>query len=274
MDWSTIGILLGTIAFIRGIIRDIKRWKERPKLRVEFNPKLPSDLGYYRYVDLGIIRKFGCVRVRNIGKSLALRCVATLEILKIPGNTNNLDPEHTLHWADINYSFKTTEPEPIDIGSEPRRLDVVFSQPKYKIVKENKTVMPEEVKNSLALDYYPAGTYSYEFHGGMASIPAVASGSVITTTTPSTPLDLGDYAQQIVRAPPRGSWIAMPIALSIPDIANQAYLPPSEYLVKLRVTCENGRGDTICFKIISPNNWKDLDMKMLGQLEKLKNRGL
>ncbi|MDI6639739.1 MAG: hypothetical protein QMD78_02830, partial [Methanocellales archaeon] len=84
-DWSTIGILLGTIAFIRGIIRDIKRWKERPKLRVEFNPKLPSDLGYYRYVDLGIIRKFGCVRVRNIGKSLALRCVATLEILKYPG---------------------------------------------------------------------------------------------------------------------------------------------------------------------------------------------
>lgn len=62
------------------------------------------------------------------------------------------------------------------------------------------------------------------------------------------------------------SWIAMPLALTAPVQVSQASLPQGEYTLRVTVYCEKGRGDTKTIKLISPNNWQDL------QAEEVKRR--
>lgn len=56
--------------------------------------------------------------------------------------------------------------------------------------------------------------------------------------------------------------LAMPIALNTMFYQNtgvpQAILPKGEYILKIEVSCANGRGDTKTIKLISPDNWQDL----------------
>jgi len=61
----------------------------------------------------------------------------------------------------------------------------------------------------------------------------------------------------------QGCWIAIPIALSVPSVSNQAYLPPGKYEIELVTYCENGKGDEKKIQIISPTFWKDLQVKEL-----------
>jgi len=60
---------------------------------------------------------------------------------------------------------------------------------------------------------------------------------------------------------PSGMWIAIPFALSIPLAAAQAHLSPGEYHFSLSVACENGKGCSRGFVIISPQAWTDLSMR-------------
>lgn len=61
----------------------------------------------------------------------------------------------------------------------------------------------------------------------------------------------------------QGCWIAIPIALSVPSVSNQAYLPPGEYEMEVATSCENGKGDKKKIQIISPTFWKNLQVKEL-----------
>lgn len=90
------------------------------------------------------------------------------------------------------YSFRTTGTDPVDIGKESRRLDVVFTHKGQRI---------------------------------------------------------------------NGCWVSMSFALSGALQRNQAYLPPGNYEVEIKVSCEQDeKGDTERYAITSPKNWSDLEM--------------
>jgi hypothetical protein len=40
---------------------------------------------------------------------------------------DHLEKSYNLHWADVDYSMKPTEAQPVDLGSDEQRLDVVFT---------------------------------------------------------------------------------------------------------------------------------------------------
>lgn len=129
-----IGGLAGLAAFLWNICTSIKRYLDRPKLKIVLDPQWKSRP--VKYVDTGIIRKVSELVVRNEG-NIARRCIATLKVVEKSTEAENLDNEHNLHWVDVDYSLKTNEPETIDIGSEPRRFDVVFT-PKHEFKIEEK----------------------------------------------------------------------------------------------------------------------------------------
>lgn len=58
---------------------------------------------------------------------LARRCIAVLTLTKQPPAVELGETHFTLHWADIDYSGRTSGADPVDIGPEGRRLDVVFA---------------------------------------------------------------------------------------------------------------------------------------------------
>jgi hypothetical protein len=57
-----------------------------------------------------------------------------------------------------------------------------------------------------------------------------------------------------------GAWVAIPMALSSASGAPQAHLPPGTYKFLLKVHCENGRGDSLAFTLVSPDKPQDLAM--------------
>ena len=61
--------------------------------------------------------------------------------------------------------------------------------------------------------------------------------------------------------PVRGAWIAIPLALSNPSGASQAYLPPGDYRFRLTVGCQNGKGASKEFFVTSPETWTALSMR-------------
>ena len=57
------------------------------------------------------------------------------------------------------------------------------------------------------------------------------------------------------------SYLAMPLALSAlwnNSSIPQAILTQGEYILKIKLSCANGTGDTKTIKLFSPNNWQDL----------------
>jgi len=191
MSWElilgAIGTASGLLASLRWLTKDIGSLKQRPKLEICRTP----DVKNWSFLNTREIRRFVTLEVRNKKSQTARRCVAVAEIIKHPNNVHHLAKRYALHWADVPYSTLSTGGEPVDIGAEPRRLDVAFTVPN---------------------------------HNG-------------------------------------ASWIAMPLALSLPGQIPQATFPSGEYVLKVHVSCENGSGDAKSFKLISPDNWQDLDMK-------------
>jgi hypothetical protein len=255
-----VGIITITGVFIGAFI-GIRNWLRKPKLKIEFNPEWVGKL--VRYADVDIVRCFNCVFVKNKGKTTAKRCTAKLTVVNKPENAINLDETHILHWADIPYSLRTIEPEPVDIGSISGRLDVAFSQPRNPINERVVNQISQMSAGTSSTSAYPRGSnVTHVYPTGM--IPDsfdsyYASGAV-------TPVTVAPISQ--IESPESGtddgSWFAVPIALSRPDIASQAYMPVGEYLVKIEVECENGKGDIKWFKIISPPIWTALSM---GEIE-------
>lgn len=70
------------------------------------------------------------LQVVNAGGMTAKECVATLEIKEAPRGVALPDKRFHLHWADEPVSDASSKASPIDLlGSEERRLDVIFAQP-------------------------------------------------------------------------------------------------------------------------------------------------
>ncbi len=185
--WQIIGIFAAVCTIIGVLIRLLKHMTNlagKPKLTLSHSP----DVKNWHFLDTGELRRFVTFEVINTKGQTARRCVAKVRIMKHPAYVTHLQQEYPLHWADIPYSSLSTGAEPVEIGAEPRRLDVAFS------------------------------------------IPSQAG----------------------------KSWIAMPIALSFPGKIQQAELPQGNYVLKVIVSCENGQGDNKTVKLISTNNWQDL----------------
>ncbi|GEM_PF-1241440 len=218
----------------------------------------------YSDSDKEVIRRFSCLFVKNEKLTTAKRCVANLKVLKKPTEARQLDIMSPLHWADIPYNYKTTEPDPVDIGSERRRLDVAFAliseSPQGRSHTPSDTtfhINPAGQPNISGILPYP----SYGTHQTPSEQPNISG-------TLERPMVSGSYSPssflqfQIAGLASRGgAFIAAQIALSNPSDAVQYYLPPGDYEVEISVNCENGKGDKKTFKLTSSVNPDGLDIE-------------
>lgn len=238
-DWLVWVGFTGTLAvlgLIWNAIKSIRFWRGRPKLKIEHH-----SIWNGRWTVLNGIRyaKFHCLIVRNEGKRTAKKCVAVLTILGNRDSAPNLDVEHKLHWADIDYSYRTDEPEPIDIGSYSRRLDVFFSQ------SSSPTTIPANVSIN---DFYCSGSA-----GTLVAPYSSRTAEAETTVEIGSPTQIVSGGSQ-TSPNTLESWIAIPISLSNPIVNNQAYLPARIYRVKIRIDCKDGVGDEKEFEIVITSN--------------------
>jgi hypothetical protein len=122
-----IGGLAGLISVIWLIAKDLFTFFRRPRLRLlPFDETI--DCRIFHYPDTSWDRKFINLHVENTHSETAINCLAVLTILSRPANIMHLERQYYLHWADVEYSARTTEAQPINLGRGQRRLDVVFSQ--------------------------------------------------------------------------------------------------------------------------------------------------
>jgi hypothetical protein len=129
MTFKVIGFLAALAAlaaFIGKITQSCFKYFQKPYLHIIFDSD--KDLRIWIFHDTGWTRKFATLHIKNKRKETAKRCVAVLRILKKPQTAQNTENEYSLHWAGVDYTMQTTGAEPVDIGPEPRRLDVVFTQ--------------------------------------------------------------------------------------------------------------------------------------------------
>ena len=122
-----IGGLAGLISILWLIAKDLVAFFRKPRLSIlPFD--LSKDLRVFHYKDVGWIRKFANICIENSKIRVATHCVATLTFIRVPSNVSHLERQYYLHWADVDYSARTIEAQPIDLGRGQRRLDVVFTQ--------------------------------------------------------------------------------------------------------------------------------------------------
>ena len=117
--------MAGILALAWQTIKGIVDWRKRPVLRVR-RLDAKRDILTWTFADLqGQQRKFITLQVDNNGQRTASRCIA---ILTIEPRPNHL-PENRfdLHWTGIDYNLIAAGAQPVDIGSEGRRLDVAFT---------------------------------------------------------------------------------------------------------------------------------------------------
>lgn len=125
--WGTffdLGGVAGVIALGHQALRGVADYRGRPKLRIE--PIDPSrDLREWVLSDLGRTQRVFSLQVSNDGRRAAVRCIATLSITSSP--VALVETKFSLHWADLPYSHHSSAAPAVDVGSEGRRLDVVFT---------------------------------------------------------------------------------------------------------------------------------------------------
>lgn len=123
-----------TIRLFNNIIelgRSAVEYLRKPSLEIQPlgpDPEVPT----FTYDDTGWARKVGVLYVRNSKSRSAKHCLATLQITQSPPDANHLEDVYTLHWADVDYSLRTSGAQPVDILDQ-RRLDVVFSHRGQKV---------------------------------------------------------------------------------------------------------------------------------------------
>jgi hypothetical protein len=165
IDWEIVfktgGAAAGWASFLWILMKDLFKYCLQPKLKITFNRDL--DLRTFVFPDRGWVRKFATLHIRNTRRMTAIRCVAILRILNKPQNAINLEPEYALHWAGVDYTLLTTGAEPVDIGPEPRRLDVVFTQEGQNI-GGCWIAIPIALSGNLGINqtYLPPGEYNVE----------------------------------------------------------------------------------------------------------------
>jgi len=121
-----IGSLAGLASFFWLAIKDMIDFCRKPRLEITFKKDL--DLRTFTFQDTGWKRKFATLHVKNKRNMTAKRCVAVLKIVGKPPESDNIENQYALHWAGVDYSTLTTGAQPIDLGPEPIRLDVLFTQ--------------------------------------------------------------------------------------------------------------------------------------------------
>jgi hypothetical protein len=120
-------------------------------------------LRVFAYGEEGFRRKFLTLHVKNIGKETAQRCVAIMNVVKKPIGSSITEEQHPLHWASVPISGPTTGAEPIEIGKELARLDVLFTQDNQEIPGCGAAV-PFALASNLDSNqfYFPPGEYEFE----------------------------------------------------------------------------------------------------------------
>ena len=153
--------------------------------------------------------------------------------------------EYPLHWAVTPYTTSRDHTEPIDIlPNETRDLDVAFSIggtiPTSDRISTSTTTNTSE-------SFHTAGTIDPRyFVSGTGAHPTVWR---------------SEDRSPVVRieGPRSGAWVALPLALTIPELADQARLEPGQYHVEIEVFTINGNGDHCALTIISSPNWEELN---------------
>lgn len=156
-----IGGLAGLASFIWLVIKDVAKFCRKPELHISYRSE--RDLRIFTYEKEGFKRKFVTLHVHNTGKDTARRCVAIMNTIKKPTEAMIIDEQYHLHWANVPISNLTTGAEPIDIGQEVVRLDVLFTQ-------ENQDVpgcwaaVPFALSGNLGSNqmYFSPGEYEFE----------------------------------------------------------------------------------------------------------------
>jgi hypothetical protein len=203
--------------------------------RDDFVPELKIECCYsyiFRYPN-NHYRKFIILTVRNIDKEEALACHARLFSNDTP------QKEYPLHWAVTPYTTSRDHAEAIDIlPHETRDLDVAFSigrtYPSTSTREDTSVLVTTETSES----YQTAGTVDPRFivHG--------------TGARPFVWRSDDTYFGDRIEGPKSGAWIALPIALTMPEIAGQARLEPSKYDVEVEIFTINGQGDKCKLTIV------------------------
>ena len=127
-EWDIVikvGSLSGMLSLIILGVSRVYRWFKRPKLSIEFDKS--QNLRTYSFVDTPWRRKVFTLHIGNSGKYIAKRCIGMVNVITSPAGISHPKGKFPLHWGDIDYSARATEAQPVDIGSEGRQLDVVFS---------------------------------------------------------------------------------------------------------------------------------------------------
>jgi hypothetical protein len=130
VTWETffdLGGIAGLGSLVWQGVLAARRYGSRPVLHVRPFDKA-RDLDTWRVDNSQLHQKVLTLEVKNLGKRLAKRCVATLNVLAAPPGVRLRDTSMTLHWAGTSYINLDTGAHPVDIGAEPRRLDVVFTR--------------------------------------------------------------------------------------------------------------------------------------------------
>lgn len=84
--------------------------------------------------DAGWMRVFAWVEVRNVQSgTTAADCIGLLRLIRWPRTFVVAWTEFSVHWADVPYSHRSVQPEPISIvGQSPHRLNIAFGHPPPK----------------------------------------------------------------------------------------------------------------------------------------------
>jgi hypothetical protein len=255
------GAVSGVGSFFWHIYNTCRDRSKQPHLKIELDENWKSVRVKYYNPSREIIRRFSCLYVKNEKITTAKRCVAKLKVLDSPSEARQLDIEHTLHWADVPYNYKTTEPDPVDIGSERRRFDVAFAlitestRVRSRTQAGTTTQSPSEQPN-ISGSFPPQNYTQLGTHQSPSEQPNISGASPSGIYNP----EMRPQFQDTSLASSEGAFIAVQIALSNPSEATQCYLPPGNYEVEISVNCENGKGDKKKFKITSSEDPDRLDI--------------
>lgn len=131
-----------------------------------------------------------------------------------------------LHWSGTSYTAEeASAPRVIINPAKPARLDVAVALP----------------TPGKAVAHYP---------------DAIVSGEIASLFSSSR------YGETAWNG--EGCWLAQPLALYNPAPNLEAFLPPGEYTIKIRVGCEVGEGDNRDFILRSPISWEELALMLLA----------
>lgn len=264
---AIIGAAAGLLSLFWHIINSLIDQFNKPRLTIEVDRNWKSTSVKYSNPDREIIRRFICLYVINEKFNTAKRCVAKLKVLGDLPEGSRLDIEHTLHWADVPYNHKTTEPDPVDIGSERRRLDVAFALQSETTRERSRTqfgstinTQPASEQPNISGSLPPESYAQLGTHQTPSEQPNISGTLKVPRGSGSYNPEIRLQSQNSGLASSGGAFIAVQIALSNPTGAIQHYLPTGEYEVEISVNCENGKGDKKTFKITSPVDPNELDI--------------